>query len=438
MQVKIIKMGINGEGIGYIDNKPVFIKGALIDEVVDIEITKKENNYSVGELKKIITKSKYRIVPKCKIQHLCGGCPLMILSLKKQGEYKRDTLVETLIKYAGIESKYVSNTVVNPTPLRYRNQFKLPCKIIKDKLYCGMYGAESNRIITFDDCVIHDVKLEEIRKQVMVILNKYGIKDYYDKVQRGLRHIVLRGFDNNYQLTLVTGKQTIDEALIKELSAINGIKSIFQNVNVQDTHEIFSNDFRCLFGPKTIELKLENIVLRLSSAAFFQLNLAQAKQIYKQVIDFVDESDLIVEAYCGIGAMSLMLGNKAKKVIGIEWVKDAVKNANENAKFNHLDDTVSFICGDAGKEMKLIASKETIDTVIVDPPRIGLDKTMIQALIKSKPRKIIYVSCNPSTLAKNLNDLKEAYDVQKIIPYDLFTHTPHVESITLLTLREFY
>lgn len=435
MEIKIVKMGINGEGIGYYKNKPVFVDGALVDEVITCTIESETKTYIKAKLEKILQKSKYRIKAKCNIQSLCGGCPLMILSLKKQGDYKRDVLIETLFKYSGIKKEVVKEIIRNEKPFHYRNQFKLPVKMIGKQLHCGMYQSQSNHIVTFKDCLIHNEHLEVLRKQIMLLINKYQLKDYYDKVQKGIRYLVLRGFKDQYQLTLVTGTNTLPKAFLLELASLDKLVSIYQNINIRNTHEIFSNEFKHLSGKKTIDVQVHHLSLRLLPASFFQLNHHQAEVLYQKVYDFVYESDVVVEAYCGIGAMSLMVASKAKKVIGIESVKQAVENAMENAKRNHLDHKCHFICGDAGKEMMKLAKVECIDTLIVDPPRLGLDDTMLKAIVDSNVKRIIYVSCNPSTLAKNLVYLKDSYEVEAIIPFEMFSFNQHIESITVLNIK---
>lgn len=432
MQVKIIKMGINGEGIAYLKQKPVFIRGALVDEIVEIVDLKDFNTYYTATLQHVHEKSKFRVKPKCQIASLCGGCSLMHCMVKKQLEYKVSTLKETLIKYANLRDCVIKPIKASEDYYRYRNQLKFPVKMINGKLESGMYEDNTQHLVTIEHCMIHETQLEAKRKEVMAVLNQYQIKDYYAKLESGLRMVILRGFNNQFQLTLVTGKNKIDEACVVALSEIKGINSVYQNVNV-DESKVTSDDYRCLAGSKTIELKIDQIVLRLSPASFFQLNLKQAIELYRYVVDLIEPCDFIVEAYSGIGAMSIMASGKAKHIEGVEIVKDAVKNASTNAKFNHLEDHVKFVCDDAGQYLR--KQTQSIDYLLVDPPRKGLDHTMIQAIRSSLPKNIIYVSCNPSTLAKNISDLDDEYEVQHIQPFDMFTHTAHVESVILMTLR---
>ena len=427
-------MGINGEGIAYdTNNKPIFIPRALIDEVVDIKIIKEFDTYKTAELVKVIKQSDYRIKAKCKLTHLCGGCPLMILQVKKQLEYKKALIEQSLIKYTNRKYR-VLPVIASEDYFSYRNQFKFPVKLINGQLYSGLYQENTDRLVTIERCIIHNTKLEVIRNNIMKILNLHNIKDYYERIQSGLRCIVLRGFNDTYQLTLITGKNNISDKCINDLFEIDGISSIYQNINISKNPTAFSDEFRLLCGSKTIELKLNNLVFRLSPNSFFQLNTKQAIKIYDYVNELVKPCNLIVEAYSGIGAMGLITSSKANKVKGIEYVNNAVKNANLNAKFNHLNDKVNFVCGDAAKYLELI--NEPIDYLIVDPPRSGLDDNMLSAILKKLPSTIIYVSCNHSTLAKNIASLSDRYNVEIIQPFDMFTNTAHVECITLMTIAK--
>jgi 23S rRNA (uracil-5-)-methyltransferase RumA len=431
MKTKIIKMGINGEGIAYNDKKPIFVPRALIDEIVDVEIKENFPTYQKGEVTSIVKKSKYRVVPKCKVQHICGGCPLMILNVAKQCEYKRGVLKETLIKYAGIDSSIVEQTVKSPDYLYYRNQLKWPVKTIKDKLETGMYKEGSNHLVTIESCIVHDKKLEIIKNEVMAILNKYKQRDYYDKIEKGIRYIALRGFET-FQLTIVSGSNIFEDKMIEELMAIDGMVSVNQCVNTREDHQIFSNEIRNLAGSKTIQLEVNGLKVRLAPKSFFQLNRGQAEILYKKAIELLNPAALMVEAYCGVGVMSMMAAEKMDEVIGIESVNDAVKNAKINAKMNHLEDKVKFIVGDSAEKLWDIVKERDVNALLLDPPRAGLDDDMLETIINSDIEQIVYIACNSATLAKNLAVLKHYYNIKRIIPYDMFTHTAHVETLVLL------
>lgn len=429
MEIKIIKMGINGEGIGYIDNKPVFINGCFIDEVVKIDNLQPFKGYYKADLKEVIVASKYRIKPQCYVYNLCHSCNLMGYKYEKQLEYKKQILKESLIKYAHIDPKLIED--VEPSHrLFYRNQCKLPLKMIRRELCSGMYQANSNHLVYFDKCIVHEEDLESVRQKVMKVLNDHHVRDYNENIQKGYRYLVLRGFDNRFQLTLVTGKNSIDKAIIDDLLKIEEIVSIYQNINISKNNvDIMSNNFKHLAKDKTLSLKINDISLKLYPNSFFQLNYYQANKLYNDVVDNINDCNLMVEAYCGIGAMSLLASTKCKKIIGIESVANAIINAKDNALSNNIMN-IKFICDDAANSLAKI--NEDIDYLLVDPPRTGLDNKMIKAILNNKPKNIIYVSCNPSSLAKNLNELKKDYKIIKIKPYDMFAQTCHVESMTIL------
>lgn len=436
MKVRIEKIGINGEGIGYDNKKPVFIPQALIGEECDIDITEKNRTYERGKIKTIIKKSESRVKPYCALQHRCGACTLMIADYKKQLEYKRDLLKQSLIKYAQINPKLIAPVMENPNPLHYRNQCKLPLSMEEHELVSGMYIPGSNYFLRVDDCPIHEQGLENIRKQVLKVLNAYEMRAYDYHQKRGIRTLVIRGFHDQYQVTLVSGDQPLSSDMIEELMKIEGIISLWQSINtVKKSPDIFGQKMILLAGERYLPLQLDHLQLHVSPRSFFQLNTIQASNLYQCVRDMVgDGNERIVEAYSGIGAISLYLKDKANEIIGIESIKDAVVNANANAQLNGCDN-VKFLCADAADKLTYISKKQKIDVLIVDPPRTGLDDNMLSCILKSKIKDIIYISCNPATLGKNLAILKDRYEVKKIQPIDMFSQTAHVESVVLMSRK---
>ena len=433
MQTKIVKLGINGEGIGYQDRKPVFIAGTLPDEVVEYRIIEKNTRYYVGKLERIVTKSTNRRKPICAIQGRCDGCPLMILDYSQQVQYKYDNLVQTLEKYAGIRKNVIRPLLKNPNPLYYRNQLKLPIMVDKGKLVNGMYIQNSNFLVPIEKCFIHEKGLEQTRISVLEILNKHKVLSYDNKIKKGLRYLVIRGLDNKYQCTLVSGEDSYSEELVSELMSIEGLVSLYQSIQTtKNTTNIFGKKLILLQGEKDMEFKLDGIKLRLSPQSFFQLNTEQARVLYHEVKKNVPTNcNLILEAYSGIGGISLYLKDLAKQIKGVEFIESAVSNANMNAKLNKATN-VQFVVGDAAEKMSVWCKKKTPDVIVVDPPRSGLDENMIETIIRSKAKKVIYVSCNPSTLAKNIAELSKRYTVKSIVPVDMFSQTQHIETVVLL------
>ncbi len=431
MKLKFRKMGINGEGIGYIDHKPVFCDGVLPNEEAEIEITEKKKNYSRATLKKITWFSKERIRTDYPY-YIEEGCPLFIMDYSAQLKYKKQILEETLLKYANVKSHFVRDFHPSPLTLGYRSQCKLPVQDSKGHMMTGMYVPGTNHFHPIKRSQIQSEELENTRIQIMKMIDRSYLKAYDAKKQKGLRYLVLRVIDGQKQVTLVTGKDKVHKELIEEIMAIDGMTGVFQSINTDNKSVgIFGSATHKLAGVDTMPVCLGDITLQLAPEAFFQLNIQQAQEMYKMAVSKIDKCENLVEAYCGVGAMSLLAHKKAKHIYGIESIPSAVENATQNAKDNNINN-VEFICDDAANGLKKIAQDKKIDVLLVDPPRSGMDDKMIEAIEQTLPKKIIYISCNPSTLAKNLKILKHNYHVATIVPYDLFPHTPHIETITVL------
>lgn len=437
MRVKIIKTGINGEGIGYIDKKPVFIEGALPEEEVEIKIVDKQPRFYRAKINRIVSKSKERVKAPCSYINKCGGCTMMHINYEAQLKYKYEILKQSLIKYAQIDPRKISKLHKNPNPFIYRNALKLPFAMDHDKLVCGLYTTGSNFFNRIDHCMVHEEGLEATKKEIIKILNRYHFTAYDRKTKKGLRTLVLRGFDHQYQCTLVSGNDLISKECIEDIMNIDGMKSLWQSIHTsKKSVDTFGKTMNLLAGTKLLEFNFDKLRLRLSPKAFFQLNTKQAEYMYRTVAEMVgDENKLIIEAYSGIGAISLYLKDKAKEIIGIESVGDAVSNANRNAELNRIEN-VRFLCGDAGEKLRDIAKKKEIDVLVVDPPRSGLDENMMECIMRGKIKQIIYISCNPATLGKNLALLQKKYIVEKVQPLDIFSQSAHIESIVKLSRKK--
>lgn len=433
MELLIKKIGINGEGIGYDNHIPVFVAGALIDEVVECRVIENHQRYKVAELVEIKKKSKDRIKPVCFWQKQCGGCPLMILDYSKQLQVKRELLTEALRKYAYGLDELVEDIIPSKQVYHYRNQCKLPLKKIREHLQSGLYISGTNHLVGIKECPVHDEQLDKTRLAITQILDEECLRDYNPSIKKGLRHLVVRGANGKHQVTLVSGNQTLSDKVIERIMELPTVTSLYQNINTsRNTVPVFSEQWRHLGGNKSLMMEAHDLKLKLSAGAFFQLNTEQAFELYHRAIEMIPECELLVEAYCGIGTMSLLAAKKANEVIGIEIVGSAISSAKENAKINHIDN-VRFITGDAAEETIKISKKREIDVLLIDPPRSGIDDAMMNCILRSKIKTIVYVSCNPATLAKNLAVLKERYQVERILPVDMFPNTPLVESICLLT-----
>lgn len=431
MKLKFRKMGINGEGIGYIDHKPVFCDGVLPNEEAEIEIIEKKKNYSKAKVKKITWFSKERIRTDYEY-YIEEGCPLFIMNYESQLKYKKQILEEALLKYANVKNHFIREFHASPETLGYRSQCKLPVQESRGHIVTGMYVPNTNHFHPIKRSIIQTPLLEDTRIKIMKMIDHSHLHAYNASEQKGLRYFVLREIDGKLQCTLVTGKDKVHKELIEEIMSIEGMTGLFQSINTEKkTVNIFGSSIHKLAGEDTMSINIADITLHLAPESFFQLNVKQAEDMYQMAVSKIDKCDTLVEAYCGVGAMSLMAHKKAKHIYGIESIQSAVDNANENARLNDIEHA-KFICDDAANGLKKIAQERTIDCLLVDPPRSGMDDKMIEAIEETLPKKIIYISCNPATLAKNLKVLKHNYHVTTIIPYDLFPHTPHIESITVL------
>ncbi|MDY6035398.1 MAG: 23S rRNA (uracil(1939)-C(5))-methyltransferase RlmD [Bulleidia sp.] len=433
MRVEFKKLGINGEGIGYVKRKPIFCDGVLPNEIADVEIIDEKPRYAIAKLKKLITKSKERIDSPSPLEQ-SHGCPLFIMDYQSQLVYKQQLLEESLYKYANVKRTFVRSMHASEKQVGYRSQCKLPVQKSHDVLINGMYEPKTNHFHPIDYFIIHDDKLEVIRHAILDILNDEHYEAYSQKTQKGLRYIVLRHIQDQAQCTLITGKETIPASIINRIMSISNLNSLSQSINTdRKSNQIFGSPAKILAGDPALTIQIDQIKVQLSPESFFQLNVDQAEKMYQMAISKIDTCKVLVEAYCGIGTMALMAKDKAQVIYGIEYNASAIKNAKSNAELNHIKNT-EFICADAAKGLQQIANKKTVDCLLVDPPRSGMDEAMLSTILKVLPKKIVYISCNPATLAKNLKQLKQRYHVVTIIPYDLFPQTPLVEAITVLEL----
>ncbi|MBB5183748.1 23S rRNA (uracil(1939)-C(5))-methyltransferase RlmD [Catenisphaera adipataccumulans] len=422
--VHIKKWGINGEGIAFMKRKPVFVPGAIPGETAEIQIIETKPRYQKAELIRILESVPARRYPLCPHQKECGGCALMHVRYKNQCRMKEQILKEALHKYAGYKGR-IDPIVKNSEPLNYRNACKLPVRKVNGRWQSGMYAPDTNRFCAVDRCYVHDKDLELVRQQITEIFDRYPIPE--------IKTLVLKSFDHHVQVIVVTGKTKIAKAWIDAVSHLEPVVSIWQSIKTDSSIDPFGSEMIHLYGQKEMTVHLNDITCSLLPRSFFQLNTEQALRLYQTAAEWTPQSRCIVEAYSGIGAISLFVRGKGKEIIGIESIPDAVENANANAKRNGCDH-IHFLCGDAAEKLKEI--HQTIDTLIVDPPRSGLSDTMLTAIREQAPATILYISCNPSTLAKNISKLSQQYQIERVRPFDLFSQTPHVETICLLTRAE--
>lgn len=442
--VTIKRLGINGEGVGYYKKKVVFIDGALPGEVVVAEVKRVEKNLSYAELIRVKEKSEHRIKPECPVYKECGGCQVQHMSYAGQLEAKKEMVAEAFNRYfRSAPAPFIRDTVGMDHPWSYRNKAQLQVGYANGKLVTGLYAAGTHQLIDISDCPIQHPATNKIVQATRNVLEKLQIPAYNERKRTGvIRTIVARmGFETeDAQLTLVTATEEIprQKELIMELRhQMPFLKSIMQNINNKKTSLIFGDQTKCLWGEAAIDEKLGEVKFSLSPRAFFQLNPEQTVKLYNYVKEAAGLSgqELLVDAYCGVGTIGLWLAPHAKEVRGIEIIPEAVEDAKQNAKLSGIGNASFFV----GKAEKLLPQwvKEGLkpDVVVVDPPRTGCDEQLLHSLLAVKPKKMVYVSCNPSTLAKDCDVLRKEYKIEWIQPVDMFPQTSHVECVTFMTLK---
>ncbi|MBQ6132197.1 MAG: 23S rRNA (uracil(1939)-C(5))-methyltransferase RlmD [Selenomonadaceae bacterium] len=450
--IKIHGLGSSGEGVGKLDNLAVFVEGALPGEEVLIEIETRKKNYAVGRLVEVVKNSPERVEPFCPLYKNCGGCQLQHMSYAAQLKWKRQQVVDAVERIGKLGGVKIFETLGMENPLRYRNKMQFPvgkamrnaqCVVRndsgrgKDELVIGCYARGSHKIIDTTSCLIQNAGNDKILAAVRAVAKKFNLQPYDEDTHKGfLRHVMSRvGCNGELMIVLVTATKNFPNeknfvrALLKE---IPNVTSIQQNVQTFRNNVILGRDTKILYGKPTIHDKIGGLSFNISARSFFQVNTAQAEVLYKTAQDFAElrGNETIIDAYCGTGTISLFMAKKARKVVGVEVVSSAVADAKKNSRENNIRNA-EFIVGDAVNVLpKIFDAGVYAEVVIVDPPRAGCDRKVLETFAAMKPEKIIYVSCNPATLARDLKILDElGYRTKKIQPVDMFPFTSHVESV---------
>ena len=439
----IKRLGINGEGIGFYNRLAVFVNDAIPGEGHNVKITKVENKMAYAESIEIKHKSPDRIEPVCKHYFECGGCQVMHIKYEKMLEFKREAIIEAFNRYTKINPKTfeIKQTIPSHDIYGYRNRCILPINQgIDGKLHTCMIKPNTNYLTPIEDCKVQNPLINSINEKILEIANRMKLTAYIHKYNRGLlRYISVRVNRNNEALvTLICGEKNPKiKDLAKEIINIPGVKGVYENFNMnKKAINPFGEETNHLFGDEYIIEKLGNIQYKIYPTTFFQLNTEQAEVLVENVKKLAKLSgkEEVLDAYCGVGAIGLYLANNSKNVVGIESNKEAVDAAIDNAKLNNINNA-KFYLGDASKFItSMIKEGKVFDTVVVDPPRTGLDDNLLNTLYESNIKRIIYVSCNPATLAKNIDKLSDKYKINQIVPLDLFPFTSHVEAVCSLSL----
>lgn len=445
IEVNITGLGSSGEGVGKADGFTFFVHGALPGEKISVKLFQVKKSYASGRILNILEESSQRVKPQCAFYEKCGGCQLQHLSYEGQLAVKRQQVKDAIERIGHITGCEVLPVLGMENPWHYRNKMQFPAAKTEGKIQIGCYAALTHNVINIDDCLIQKQANNKIMQVVRQWMQQFNIAAYDETTGKGVvRHVMGRvgAKTGEVMAVIVTACYDIPHAgeLVTMLKTeVDGLKSIVQNINKKRTNIIMGAKNRVLYGKSTIKDRLGNLKFNISPLSFFQVNSAQTEKLYATALDFAALSgkETVIDCYCGTGTISLYLAQKARKVYGIEIVEPAIKDANENAKVNNIANA-EFICGDAAVEMPaLLKSGVKPDTVLLDPPRAGCDKKVLAAIAGVKPEKIVYVSCNPASLARDMAFLTEnGYKAVKAQPVDMFPMTVHIETVVLLG-REF-
>ncbi|OIK11637.1 23S rRNA (uracil(1939)-C(5))-methyltransferase RlmD [Bacillus sp. MUM 13] len=441
----IKRLGINGEGVGYFKRKVVFVPGALPGEEIVAEAVKVQSKFSEAKIKTIRKPSPDRINPPCPVYEECGGCQLQHMSYSRQLTEKRDIVIQSMERYGKVplDSLNIKETIGMEDPWFYRNKSQFQVGLKNGKVIAGLYGLNSHDLIDIPNCIVQHPKSNKATRMIKKILTNLGISIYNERKKKGaIRTIITRvGFETGeVQVVLVTNTEELPqkEKLIELIkSQLPEVKSIIQNVNNKNTSLIFGDKTILLDGEQVITETLGDLSYELSARTFFQLNPIQTVKLYDEVkkAAALTGTEKVVDAYCGVGTIGLWLAGDAKEVRGMDTIRESVEDARQNAK-RHKVNNVKYETGKAENILPRWAKEGwKPDVLVADPPRSGLDDNLLQTILKVQPKKVIYVSCNPSTLAKDLQILSKSYKVKYMQPVDMFPQTAHVEVVTELELN---
>ena len=403
-ETKILRLNNEGEGVGIVNGITTFIPYALPNEIVKVKIDNIFDNYARGSIKEIIQKSNDRIEPICPYFYKCGGCNLMHLNYEKQLEFKKEK-IESIFKKISNEVIKLNN-IYSDKNLNYRN--KITLKVDKNKI--GYYKEKSNELIEIDKCFLVDNKINEVINNLKEFISKYQDND--------IKEVMIRIINNKIMISVDNINLNYKDVFIEKF---NYLDSIYINNNL-------------IYGEKVLIETIDNFKFNISPKSFFQVNKKVSEEMYKKAVSYVDKSDVTLDLYSGTGTITTLLSKKSKRVIGIEVVKDAVKDANDNIKENNISN-IEFICDKVENKIDTL-KKLNIDNIVLDPPRSGSDKKSLKAILEINPKKIIYISCNPVTLSRDYNTLKEKYIIKEINAYDMFPNTYHVETVMILEKKD--
>ena len=444
LEVLIEDLTHEGAGVAKVDGFPIFVPNTLPGEKAKIKVIKVNKGYGFGRLMEIIEDSPYRVEIQPEDFSKYGGCQLQHMSYKGQLTYKEKQVREVMARIGKLEDVVVHPVLGMEKPTHYRNKAQVPVGEKDGKLIAGFFKPRTHEIVDTEESIIQHETINEAVQTVKEIFSRLGIPAYDEATHKGvLRHIMARYGKQTGELmiVLVTRTNSIPfiETIIKELAErLPNLKSIVQNVNTKKTNVILGDKMNLLWGSEVIYDMIDDVKFAISANSFYQVNPDQTKVLYNKALEYagLTGEETVIDAYCGIGTISLFLAKKAKSVLGVEVVDAAIEDARRNAELNNITNA-EFMAGDAGTVIAEWYQKgNSADVIVVDPPRKGCEESLLRTIIEMKPKRVVYVSCNPGTLARDLHILEEGgYKTTDIQPVDMFPMTTHVESVAQLILN---
>ena len=464
IEIEIIDQGTTGEGIGKVDGYALFVKDAVIGDVVKVKIMKAKKNFAFAKLLEVVKPSPYRVEPLCPEANRCGGCQLQAMKYKHQLEFKEKKVYNNIKRIGGIEDFEMKSIIgmeelavkghEDNGPFHYRNKAQFPVGLDREgNIVSGFYAGRTHSIISVDNCLLGIEKDGDVNGTVMHIvktfMNIYNIKPYDEKAHKGLvRHVLIRigAFTNEIMVCVVINGNKLphSQELVEQLLQIDDMTSICLNVNKEKSNVILGREIINLYGKDYIEDYIGDVKFRISPLSFFQVNPVQTEKLYNKALEYADLSgnEIVWDLYCGIGSISLFLAKKAKKVLGVEIVPEAIEDARLNAKINKIDNSEFFVGAAEDVVTEYFSKHENEaeckpDVIVVDPPRKGCDEKLLSTIVKMNPKRVVYVSCDSATLARDVKWLSEnGYKLKEATPCDMFGQTVHVETVCLLSRKE--
>lgn len=444
--IKITDMGTDGEGIGKAEGFTFFVKDTVIGDEVSVKVMKVKKNYGYARLEKVLTPSSFRVEPKCRFHKQCGGCQLQVLSYEKQLEFKQQKVRNNLVRIGGFAADML-DAIIEPIVgmencFHYRNKAQFPIGEDKEgNPVTGFYAGRTHSIIANTDCALGVQENQQILEMILAYMKKYQVKPYQETTGSGLlRHVLIRkGFaSGELMVCLVINGRCLpnQEALIGELTKIKNMTSLSYSINTEQTNVIMGKEIVPIWGSRVISDSIGDVTFSISPLSFYQVNPVQTRKLYELAVEYADLTgqETVWDLYCGIGTISLFMAKRAKWVYGVEIIPQAIQDAKENASRNQITNAEFFV----GKAEEVLPEKYAhegicADVIVVDPPRKGCDERCLSTMLRMQPERIVYVSCDSATLARDLKILCEGgYELRRVRAVDQFPMTTHVEAVTCL------